>query len=142
MLSPRCPSALGREAALEILIEMERLQCRDRQLEELLVALRGLVDTSDRARETAPIDPAPARVASEPGDAEVEGVRRTSLPYIAPMLASAGPPPGGSRSASYRGRPSQTASGAVATSASSAATKYARRAVLASWSPHLRMPGP
>ena len=58
MLSPQCPSALGREAALEILIEMERLQCRDRQLEELMVALRGLVDTSDRAlRETAPETP-------------------------------------------------------------------------------------
>jgi hypothetical protein len=55
MLSPRCPSALGREAALEILIELERLQCRARQLEELMVALRGLVETSDRAlRETAP----------------------------------------------------------------------------------------
>ncbi len=81
MLSPRCPSALGREAALEILIEMERLQIRDRQLDELMVALRGLVDTSDRAlRETASIDPAPARADSEPGDAKMEGVRRNSLP--------------------------------------------------------------
>lgn len=58
MLSPRCPSALDREAALEILTEMERLQCRDRRLEELMVALRRLVDTSDRAlRESEPETP-------------------------------------------------------------------------------------
>jgi bifunctional non-homologous end joining protein LigD len=32
-------------------------------------------------------------VANQPRDAKMEGVRRTSLPYIAPMLASPGPPP-------------------------------------------------
>jgi hypothetical protein len=58
MLSPRCPSALDREEALEILTEMERLQCRDRRLEELMVALRRLVGTSERAlRESEPETP-------------------------------------------------------------------------------------
>lgn len=47
MLEPRCPSALDRERALEILIEMERLQTREHQLAELVTELRRLVPAGE-----------------------------------------------------------------------------------------------
>lgn len=48
MLAPRHPAALDREAALELLEEMLRLQAADRRLTELVDALRGLLAAADR----------------------------------------------------------------------------------------------
>lgn len=47
MLSAGCPSALDRESALAVLMEMERLQTRDRDFQRLVSALRRLVDAAD-----------------------------------------------------------------------------------------------
>ena len=47
MLTPRQPSGLDREAALELYEELQRLQGADRRLRELVEALRALRAAAD-----------------------------------------------------------------------------------------------
>jgi hypothetical protein len=44
MLAPRHPAALDREAAMEILSEMQRLQRRDQRHDRLVEQVRALLD--------------------------------------------------------------------------------------------------
>ncbi len=47
MLSPRHPSALDREAALELLAELQRLQRKDRRLRDLVSQVARVLEDED-----------------------------------------------------------------------------------------------
>lgn len=46
MLAPRHPAAVGRELALDILAELQRLQLRERRLSEAIRLARKVLDES------------------------------------------------------------------------------------------------
>jgi hypothetical protein len=48
MLAPGRPDGLDRERAIQIISELQRLQCRDRRYRELVAQLRALLDQADR----------------------------------------------------------------------------------------------